>query len=236
MGLIVLTADNGKQAVDHVKAGCDSVGSFYDAVLMDIEMPVMDGYGATRVIRSDPRFSDLPIIAMTAHALKGDRKKCLDAGMNGYIPKPIDERDLYTVLMKWIKPARRVVPETHRAWKRFAEDAWREMPVEIPGIDMDTGLGRVYGNTGLFKNILRNFLRQFEKAGDQLREYLNAGNSDTTERLIHSIKGVSGNIGANDLFARGTGPGFSAPTGKTRGPGITARRISQTTFHCDRIS
>jgi two-component system sensor histidine kinase/response regulator len=90
-------AENGEMAVRMVQANA------YDLVLMDMQMPVMDGIEATRVIRSDPRFDGLPIIAMTANAMAADRDKCLEAGMNDHIPKPIDAQELFRVLSQWTR-------------------------------------------------------------------------------------------------------------------------------------
>jgi len=98
-------ANNGEEAVQRVKA------ETYDAVLMDIQMPVMGGFEATQEIRKDSRFKDLPIIAMTAHAMAGDREKSLAAGMNDHVTKPIDPDELFSALVRWIKPGERGVPE-----------------------------------------------------------------------------------------------------------------------------
>jgi CheY-like chemotaxis protein/HPt (histidine-containing phosphotransfer) domain-containing protein len=100
-GVVVEIANNGKEAVDMVDLSADS---YYDAVLMDIQMPVMGGYVATRIIRGNDRFNNLPIIAMTAHAMQGVKEDCLNAGMNDYVSKPIDPVFLLSVLQKWIKP------------------------------------------------------------------------------------------------------------------------------------
>jgi CheY-like chemotaxis protein len=97
-GLPVAIATNGEEAVGAVKK------KDFEAVLMDVQMPVMDGYQATREIRKDERLKGLPIIAMTAHAMTGDREKCLKAGMNDYVSKPIDPDELFFTLVKWIKP------------------------------------------------------------------------------------------------------------------------------------
>lgn len=105
--LAVEIVENGKAAVDRLKAEAGKPVEFYDAVLMDIEMPEMDGHTAARVIRSDPRFSDLPIIAMTAHAIKGEKKRCLESGMDDYIAKPIDVHNLFAVLIKHIRPGKK---------------------------------------------------------------------------------------------------------------------------------
>ncbi len=104
-GLVVRIANNGKEAVEMVKAGK------FDVVLMDIQMPVMGGFEATQEIRRDERFKDLPIIAMTAHAMAGDREKSIEAGMNDHVTKPIDPDQLISALVKWIKPGDRKTSE-----------------------------------------------------------------------------------------------------------------------------
>jgi two-component system sensor histidine kinase/response regulator len=101
----VSLADNGQEAVTAVQTDA------YDVVLMDIQMPVMDGYAATRAIRRDDRYKDLPILAMTAHAMAGDAQKSLDAGMQDHVTKPIDPEHLFAALQKWIRPER-LVAET----------------------------------------------------------------------------------------------------------------------------
>ncbi len=104
-GLIVSLANNGQEAVDAVEA------NRFDAVLMDVQMPVMDGYTATRTIRRDPRFKDLPIIAMTAHAMAGDQEKSTAAGMNDHVTKPIDPEQLFATLARWIGAGKTPVGE-----------------------------------------------------------------------------------------------------------------------------
>lgn len=200
VGFIVEVAENGKKAVDILQAEIERVGPFFDAVLMDIEMPVMDGYMAARVIRSDPRFADLPIIAMTAHAMKGDREKCLEAGMNDYVAKPIDERELFNALIQWVKPGNRGGSEKTPYRTEYEEEPWETMPAHIPGIDLEEGLGRIHGNSGLYKKILRGFLEKFEKSDTLINEYIKDGQHREAKALAHGIKGAAGNIGANDLF------------------------------------
>jgi two-component system, sensor histidine kinase and response regulator len=199
MGLIVDVAEDGGRAVAMLEAAADRSGPFYDAVLMDIQMPVMDGYQATRILRKHPALAQLPIIAMTAHALKGTREACFAAGMNDYVTKPIDEADLHAALIRWIRPDR----GTHREYSREpiepAETVWEGMPAGIPGIDLDAGLGQVRGNTGLFRDLLRSFLKTFGGAADTLKAHMEENRMEAARRLIHSIKGVSGNIGALEL-------------------------------------
>ena len=192
-GIKVSLADDGQEAVDAVKK------NEYEAVLMDVQMPVMDGYEATTIIRSDPCFEKLPIIAMTAHAMVGDREKSLEAGMNDHISKPIDPDQLFATLVKWIKPVERHyepapgVVDTDR-------DVEMALPEQIPGIDLASGLTRVGGNQKLFLELLTKFRSTHSQAVNKIRQALADGDSSLGERMAHTLKGVSGNIGANDLY------------------------------------
>ena len=99
-GMVITVADDGRQAL----AALDVLASrSFDAVLMDVQMPVMDGYEATRALRADPRWKDLPVIAMTANAMLGDREKALAAGMDDHVPKPVDVDKLFATLLRWLK-------------------------------------------------------------------------------------------------------------------------------------
>lgn len=200
VGILVECADNGKIAVDMLDERSKGSGPMYDVVLMDIQMPEMDGYHASREIRADARFQNLPIIAMTAHALKGDRDKCLDAGMNDYVSKPVEERDLYAALLKWIEPGEREIHESDLRLKKTMEASWEGMPSNIPGIDQDAALARIRGNTGLYKKMLWHFKQNFERAVEEIGTCIAEGKTREAEKLTHAIKGTSGNIGANDLY------------------------------------
>ncbi len=195
-GLVVDVVEHGKAAVEHL----ETASRPYDLVLMDIEMPVMDGYAASRLIRDDPRFHELPVVAMTAHALEGDKEKCLAAGMNDYVPKPVEERELYGALIRWIKPGKRVAAPREKDARRIADEPWEEMPEKIDGIDLDMALGRVHGDSGLFRRMLGNFLEEFGDAKDVLRRQVGEGDFEAARRLTHSLKGICANIGAAELF------------------------------------
>ncbi|MBI5248638.1 MAG: response regulator [Desulfomonile tiedjei] len=193
-GLVVSIANNGTEAVEMVKAGN------VDAVLMDIQMPVMGGLEATREIRKDQGFRDLPIIAMTAHAMAGDREKSLEAGMNDHVTKPIDPEQLLSALVKWIKPVKREMSESvceSLIGKREVEDI---LPSELPGISIASGLGRVGGNKQLYAKLLCKFKDGQEKAVEQIRAALQSGDVETAVRLAHTVKGVSGNLGGDSLY------------------------------------
>lgn len=193
-GLVITLANNGQEAVEKVEE------DVFDAVLMDIQMPVMDGYEATRRIRSNTRFKDLPIIAMTAHAMVGDLEKSIEAGMNDHVTKPIDPPMLFGSLVKWIKPGEREIPPSSSPPKMKKEILTTESIPILPGIDVKTGLKRVGGNRKLYRKLLLRFREDNIDAIDQIRKAYDSGDMELTARLIHTIKGVSGNIGINDLY------------------------------------
>ena len=193
-GLVVSIANNGEEAVQRVKA------ETYDAVLMDIQMPVMGGFEATQEIRKDGRFKDLPIIAMTAHAMAGDREKSLAAGMNDHVTKPIDPDELFSALGRWIKPGAREKPEDTCSFVTAAEKGEDILPSELPGIVLSSGLSRVGGNKQLYVKLLCKFREGQESAVGQIRAALQSGDRETAGRLAHTVKGVSGNLGAETLY------------------------------------
>ncbi|MEN6350633.1 MAG: response regulator [Syntrophomonas sp.] len=192
-GAVVTTANNGREAVD-------AVAQFpYDVVLMDVQMPVMGGYEATALIRSDQRHEELPIIAMTAHAMQGAREECLAAGMNDYISKPIDPANLLAVLKKWVRPSAQQkqaeVPNDDRGVKTI-EDI--ELP-SIPGIDVESGLRRINGNRKLYRKFLLDFVHNYLAAPQEIESSIAAGNMEDALRLSHTLKGVAGNISAHEI-------------------------------------
>jgi len=193
-GLPVTIATNGDEAVHAVK------DKDFEAVLMDVQMPVMDGYQATRVIRKDERFKGLPIIAMTAHAMTGDQEKCLEAGMNDYVSKPIDPEKLFSTLIKWIKPGERVVPD-HLLDGIGEESSDDDGPPlsDLPGISVQSGLRRVGDNTKLYRKLLSKFRGNHSDVAHDIGSALNDDDPETATRLAHTVKGVAGNIGAQDL-------------------------------------
>jgi len=186
-GIRVDIANNGAEAVEKVKY------NNYDGVLMDCQMPVMDGFEATRIIRSDDRFKNLPIIAMTANAMSGDRERCIECGMDDHIPKPIDVEKMLNVLARWIKPKNiantQVVTEPEQEC---------EIP-KIDGLDMESALHRMNGNKKLLKKLLGKFVTSQGESIKRLRGYLEVKDSDSAIREAHSLKGLAGNIGADEL-------------------------------------
>ena len=198
VGIIVSIAHNGREAVEKVTA------ESFDGVLMDIQMPEMDGYQAAGAIRARPELAALPIIAMTANAMATDRAKALAAGMNEHVPKPIDPGELYSAIRRWFKPRGEAVNPPF-APAPPAETALRvehqEMPEHLDGIDVADGLRRVAGNGNLYRNLLLRFRQSQARSVEEIREALATGDHERAKLITHTIKGVAGNIGAKELQA-----------------------------------
>ncbi|MBT4519670.1 MAG: response regulator, partial [Halieaceae bacterium] len=190
-GLVVTIASNGKEAVEKVNQ------SKFDCILMDIQMPVMDGYEATRLIRKDKRFDLLPILAMTANAMKGDREKCLDAGMCDHIAKPINPEELFSALARWIPGQERQTPLLSQEATQPPSN--ESVLPKLPGIDVTSGLMRVNDNENLFRKLLISFYQNNKNTQQEIVDALEAEDIMLAERLVHTVKGVSATIGADEL-------------------------------------
>jgi PAS domain S-box-containing protein len=207
-GIAVSLANNGREAVDAMDA------DRFDAVLMDVQMPVMDGYTATGIIRRDPRFKDLPIIAMTAHAMAGDQEKSTAAGMNDHVTKPIDPNQLFETLARWIT-ARKTSTEQEAALETIprepaseanrptvaASTAEQPFPASLDGFELAQGLHRLRGNEALYKKLLLGFAAKYTKTARDIRHALDAGDYHEAHGLIHDVKGLAGNLAALRLQA-----------------------------------
>ncbi|MGI8908188.1 MAG: response regulator [Candidatus Sumerlaeaceae bacterium] len=198
-GAIVDIANNGRIAYDKVtgKNGTAQCGP-YDIVLMDIQMPEMDGYEATKLIRADGRFGALPILAMTAHVMTEERQRCHDAGMNDHVSKPIDPQAMFETISHWFKPS--VVPSGSSTATAEAETPEVIEIPEMTCIDVADGLARVAGNKKLYVNLLRRFISSQGPAALLVTEALSAGNTELAARVAHTAKGVAGNIGAGSVL------------------------------------
>ena len=195
-GAAVTVASHGGIAVNLLKGGPQPPA--FDIVLMDLQMPEMDGHTATRLLRDDPRFRDLPIVAMTAHALVEERKRCLDAGMNDHVTKPIDPDALFAALARWVKTG----PATPSLEAAKAPALVREVEIlDIPGVDAAGGLKRVAGNSRLYRSLLEQFVGKQADVASQITEALGQGNREVAERLAHTVKGVAGNLGIGNVHA-----------------------------------
>ncbi|MBT7711942.1 MAG: transporter substrate-binding domain-containing protein [Deltaproteobacteria bacterium] len=198
-GFVIDIAEDGQKAVEAVEK--DS----YDLVLMDIQMPVMDGYESTREIRKRPQFNNLPILAMSASAMTQDLEFALAAGMNGHVAKPIEINLLFSALFEWIKPGEREVPDQLRDSAEQVDeketDGLKKIPNDLPGIDTKTGLERVGGNEKLYRNLLKKFAKNQGNSTEELNKALEDSDIKLAKRIAHTIKGVAGNIGATHLEA-----------------------------------
>ncbi len=182
-------ANNGKEALERLAT------TDYDGVLMDIQMPVMDGYIATREIRKRPQWQDLPVIAMTANAMVGDREKAAAAGMNDHIAKPLNVADMFATMARWITPAK------PQAIQQDATTNAADTVEPIAGIDTVAGLATCAGNAGLYRKLLLQFRAS---QGDFERTFRAAriGTDDAAPmRLAHTLKGIAASIGAADVAA-----------------------------------
>jgi CheY-like chemotaxis protein len=206
-GAKVQIAGNGVVAIDTLSNGPQPPP--FDVVLMDLQMPEMDGYQATVKLRSDPRFSQLPIVAMTAHATIEERQRCLGVGMNDHISKPIDPAMLFATVGRFYRPLTGNPRESGTTFRtRFeaktaeseAKGANDELPA-IGGLDTQDGLSRVAGNRKLYLKLLRQFVEQQGPAIAQVTSALAQGDAALAERLAHTLKGVAGNIGAKAVQA-----------------------------------
>jgi CheY-like chemotaxis protein len=256
-GLTVRVVNNGQEAVKAVK------DSIYDVVLMDIQMPVMDGYTASREIRkwesvsadadtdvnrtkarnqkSDLRGQkaevrslkseigshtdniqhqtlNIPIIAMTAHAMAGDENKSIDAGMNDHVTKPIDPDQLVAILRKWIRPAaeRAAVSKNLTASGELplfetspepdpAVPDKDDLPGILPGFDLAAGLARLMGNKRLYRKLLVDFGAKYTETARDIQAALDIRDFKQAHSLVHNLKGLAGNLAATDLQATAEG-------------------------------
>jgi len=190
-GAIVTVANHGGEALKILTEG-DQAPPF-DVVFMDLQMPQMDGFTATKLLRRDPRLQKFPIIAMTAHALVEERQRCLDAGMNDHVSKPIDPDNLFATLLRWAKPRpKSAVQSEARPVK--AKPSGEVILPEIAGINVADGLNRVAGNRRLYRDLLGQFAAKQGDAAAQISAALESGDSNLAERIAHTVKGVAGNL------------------------------------------
>jgi PAS domain S-box-containing protein len=190
-GLIVEIAGTGRLAVELLRAQPDR----YALVLMDLQMPEMDGFEATRLIREELALTDLPIIAMTAHALEDERQHCLTSGMNDHVAKPIDPPTLLAVLARWIPPRGDKEEAENEAAAAFdLSAAASDLPATLPEVDLPAALSRLSGNRELLLKMLRRFAQEWAGADESIQVALSAGDLQQARQRVHTLRGVAANL------------------------------------------
>jgi CheY-like chemotaxis protein/HPt (histidine-containing phosphotransfer) domain-containing protein len=231
-GAIVQIAGNGQQAVDAI---CVSATSF-DVVLMDLQMPVMDGLTATHRIRTELQLTQLPIVAMTANAMASDREECLAAGMNDHVGKPFDLDHLVRVIRRYVPRG-----EAPEALPKSVSDAPAAAPAladgtagaaAAAGVGIDTALKRIGGNTSLYLRMMRMFVKDLESMPAQLSGLVESGDLKSATRLLHTLKGTAATLGVSALsteaargealMAAGATPAECAAAARQAGNAMTA--------------
>ena len=195
-GAIVTVANHGAEAVRILTDGEQAPA--FDVVFMDLQMPEMDGFTATKLLRKDPRLRNFPIIAMTAHALVEECQRCLDAGMNDHVSKPIDPDRLVSTLLRWTRPQPQ--PALDFGSSLNSGKTYDEVVLpEIAGIDLADGLRRVAGNRQLYRDLLGQFAAKQGNVANQISAALKSGDHPLAERIAHTVKGVAGNLGITEV-------------------------------------
>jgi CheY-like chemotaxis protein/HPt (histidine-containing phosphotransfer) domain-containing protein len=187
VGMTIATARDGCEALRLLEQ------QRFDAVLMDCQMPELDGFEATRQLRQRPGLQDLPVIAMTANAMVGDKEKSLAAGMNDHISKPIDVDELFATLAKWVEHRRSA------AVSAGSTDAAAQGLPDVPGMDTQAALGSLRGSVAVLRKVLLHFIdaeRDFVVRFDAARS---AGDPQAALRMAHDLKAVAGTLGMHSL-------------------------------------
>ncbi len=190
-------AGNGEEAIASIRA---HPPSHYSVVLMDLQMPVMDGYEATRLLRLDERYVDLPIVAISAHAMADERERCQVLGMNGHISKPIEPELLYATLSRFHRTGTVARPGPTTSMSTWpASESAVGLPV-IEGIDTTVGIGHAGGNQALYVRLLRHFVHDFADFEARTHAMIDGARWDDAAREAHTLRGLAGSLGARPLL------------------------------------
>lgn len=193
-GARVTIASHGAEAVEVLS---QVHPAHFDLVLMDLQMPEMDGFTATRLLRARPELQRIPIIAMTAHVMAEEVQRCLEAGMNDHVGKPINPAAFFATLSRWFDPKRQRAGNVRVT---LATRQKQKTALAIAGVDVDEGLQRLAGNEELYWNLLTQFTVKQTRFGQRITAEIQGGNPSEAERLAHSLKGAAGNLGIREIF------------------------------------
>jgi len=195
-GYNVEVAENGRVAVEAVDK------TSYDIILMDVQMPELDGFEATKIIREKEGINrNHIIIAMTAHALKGDRERCLEAGMDDYIAKPINPEEMFSIIRKWVKTKIEEPADETEIKQTYAESLQKEDASKESPVDIKSAMARFDNDTEFFKTMLNEFLGYAPDQIKALEEAVKSGDADAVQKHAHSIKGAAGNLSADRVYS-----------------------------------
>ncbi|MGN7613214.1 MASE3 domain-containing protein [Magnetococcales bacterium HHB-1] len=190
VGISLVIVEHGGLAVER------AISEPFDLILMDLQMPIMDGLSATRIIRKQPNLVNVPILAMTANAMVGDQEKCFQAGMNDYLSKPVDPSILYTTLIRWIQP--RFLQSLSKTFSKKAFHSKLVLP-DISGFDVKVGLQNLGGDQQAYHKLLLKFSDNQKNACVAIRTALQKNDQKTLIRVAHSLKSVAATLGAKSL-------------------------------------
>jgi len=193
-GIKVTVAVNGEEAIAALK------DAQFDGVLMDMQMPVMDGFSTTREIRKHPQYANLPVIALTANVMVSEQNAILAAGMNDHIGKPIDPDRLVATLAKWVHPAQvaEIASPQEIVPKEVPASAADALP-DLPGVKVAVSVRRIGGNVALYYSLLETFRTNQQQVVLEIRKAMAADDTKTAERLAHTLRGIAGTLGAESL-------------------------------------
>lgn len=194
----IIIANNGQEAIDKLKAHPE-----IKMVLMDINMPIMDGYEASIQIRKMPQYNHIPIIALTASVMEKDIEKSTEIGMQAHLGKPINVEQLYTILLQYIEPENEVSPfenNTPKTEEKAQEQGLKEILMHLRTLNAKEGLQRVGNDAVLYRKIILDFADMFEDSVNKIKSFLVQKDLDELKSYLHTIKGSAGNIGATEIF------------------------------------
>ncbi len=190
LGIEADIANHGLEAWEKVQRQA------YDLILMDMQMPIMDGITATQKIRLLPGLAHIPILAMTANAMQSDKERCLQAGMNDHIPKPIEPAVLTEKLLQWMPRDRQTATQTT---SQKPEDSRDTLLPRIPGLQVEKALQRMLGKLSMYTTLLKRFMQEQTQTPQEIIEAIQTQQWELARRLTHTLKGIAGSLGAEQL-------------------------------------
>jgi CheY-like chemotaxis protein len=193
MAAVVEVANNGQEAIDLLEK------KPFDVVLMDLQMPVLDGYQTTAIIRQNPRYNNLPIIAMTADAGATDRDKCISMGMNDHVVKSLEPEYLFQSLSKWVKTSS---DESSLLVTQISDvdNSFNNVETPLNGVDLSIGLKSVSGNRKLLKKLLQEFVQDHGNDIENIKSALIEKDIQKARRIAHTLQGISASLGFQAVF------------------------------------